>query len=219
MFLHGVIMRTNSGKRASGINKKDLTEKLAGEAGIPKVRAAEYINILTNIISDALQEGKKVTISDFGTFNLSERTAFRGYDPRNEKRIQVPRRVIPVFRAGKQLKNTLNLPAIKSCKVVDDKKINVEFTKLISPSDSNILQASTYEIISKTGGKIVSVEQGTTEVESRSSKNEEKHLEGIRNITLNCSHILNDKSFRLKVRQTLCDIDGNESAGALVWPR
>merc|ERR1712054_448966 len=65
--------------RASGINKKDLTEQLAKVANIPKVRAAEYINILTNIISNALQEGKKVTISDFGTFNLSERTAFRGY--------------------------------------------------------------------------------------------------------------------------------------------
>ena len=53
--------------RATGINKKDLTEQLAKVANIPKVRAAEYINILTNIISNALQEGKKVTISDFGT--------------------------------------------------------------------------------------------------------------------------------------------------------
>ena len=37
--------------RAAGINKKDLTEQLAKVANIPKVRAAEYINILTNIIS------------------------------------------------------------------------------------------------------------------------------------------------------------------------
>ena len=55
-------------KRASGINKKDLTEKLSLQGNIPKIRAAEYIDILTGIISEALLDGKKVTISDFGTF-------------------------------------------------------------------------------------------------------------------------------------------------------
>ena len=103
-------MPSGKKKRATGINKKDLTEKLALHGGIPKIGAAEYIDILTGIISEALLDGKKVTISDFGTFNLSERAAFHGYDPRNEKRIHVPRRVIPVFRAGKQLKCTQSPP-------------------------------------------------------------------------------------------------------------
>ena len=66
--------------------------------------------------------GKKVTISDFGTFNLSERAAFVGYDPRNDKRINVPRRVIPVFRSGKKLKNALNLPMIQDVVLVGAKK-------------------------------------------------------------------------------------------------
>lgn len=94
--------------RKSGINKRHLTEALANQGKIPKVRAAEYINILTNTISEALISGKKVTISDFGTFSISERDAFEGYDPRNKKRIQVPMRRIPVFRAGRGLKNSLN---------------------------------------------------------------------------------------------------------------
>ena len=72
-------MPSGNKKRARGINKKDLTEKLALRGGIPKIRAAEYIDILTAIISEALLDGKKVTISDFGTFNLSERAAFHGY--------------------------------------------------------------------------------------------------------------------------------------------
>jgi nucleoid DNA-binding protein len=90
------------------MNKADLTERLAEQAEIPKVRAAHYINILVNSIQDALMAGEKVTISDFGTFTVSCRREFEGHNPKNGTVIQVPSRRIPVFRAGKGLKEALN---------------------------------------------------------------------------------------------------------------
>ena len=90
------------------MNKADLTEKLAQGADIPKVRAAKYINILVGAIQEALIEGEKVTISDFGTFTVSQRREFTGHNPKNGAEIRVPRRRIPVFRAGKGLKTQLN---------------------------------------------------------------------------------------------------------------
>ena len=90
------------------MNKADLTEALAAEAQIPKVHAARYIQILTNTIATALTAGEKVTISDFGTFTISQRREFSGYNPRNGQEIAVPARKIPVFRAGKALKEALN---------------------------------------------------------------------------------------------------------------
>ena len=90
------------------MNKADLTEALANEAGIPKVRAANYINILTATIEDALSRGEKVTISDFGTWTVSQRKPFKGHNPKNRDEIMVPARRIPVFRAGKRLKGSLN---------------------------------------------------------------------------------------------------------------
>ena len=90
------------------MNKADLTEVLASRAGIPKVRAANYINILTEAIQEALAGGEKVTISDFGTFSVSSRKSFKGHNPKNRKEIEVPARRIPVFRAGKRLKGALN---------------------------------------------------------------------------------------------------------------
>jgi DNA-binding protein HU-beta len=90
------------------MNKADLTEALSGRAGIPKVHAANYINILTEAISEALTRGEKVTISDFGTFTVSKRKAFEGHNPKNRLKIRVPARRIPVFRAGKGLKVSLN---------------------------------------------------------------------------------------------------------------
>lgn len=90
------------------MNKADLTEALAKEADIPKVKAAAYINIITRTINDALVEGKKVTISDFGTFTVSQRRAFKGHNPKTRAEIEVPSRRIPVFRAGKGMKQALN---------------------------------------------------------------------------------------------------------------
>ena len=208
-------------KRASGINKKDLTEQLASQANIPKVRAAEYINILTNIISDALQSGRKVTISDFGTFNLSERTAFQGYDPRNEKRIQVPRRVIPVFRAGKQLKNSLNLPQIKKCFLNGTKQIEVMFSKLIDIEDPNIFDASNYHITANRSGncKILSVEKGISENETRKSQKDKVQITGIRSIRLNCSHHLYEGGYSVTLSQQISDVDGNITEGKIIWPK
>lgn len=90
------------------MNKADLTEKLAERASIPKVRAAAYINILTDAIREALVEGEKVTISDFGTFKCSDRSGFIGHNPKTQDPMPVRPVRIPVFKAGKGLKKALN---------------------------------------------------------------------------------------------------------------
>jgi nucleoid DNA-binding protein len=90
------------------MNKADLTEVLSARAGIPKVRAANYINIITDAIQEALIRDEKVTISDFGTFTVSQRRAFTGHNPKNGHVMNVPARKIPVFRSGKGLKGALN---------------------------------------------------------------------------------------------------------------
>ena len=90
------------------MNKADLTEKLAERARIPKVKAANYINILTDAIREALVDGEKVTISDFGTFKVSDRSAFMGHNPKTQDPMPVRSVRTPYFRAGKGLKNALN---------------------------------------------------------------------------------------------------------------
>ena len=82
------------------MNKADLTEILAVRAGIPKVRAASYIEVLTETIRESLVRGEKVTISDFGTFNVSQRRSFSGYNPKDGGLMNEPARTIAVFRAG-----------------------------------------------------------------------------------------------------------------------
>ena len=127
-------------KQKNSWNKTDLTIMLAEEANIPKIRASEYINILTGTIAEALENGKKVTISDFGTFQVSERRSFKGRNPKTGAPIKVPVRRIPVFRAGKRLKTSLNTPQIKECKMHGKNKLLLRFTKLIDKDCKALLK-------------------------------------------------------------------------------
>ena len=90
------------------MNKADLTEILAARAGIPKVKAATYINILTEAIQESLVRKEKVTISDFGTFTVSQRAPFDGHNPKTGQPMKVRSVRIPGFRAGKGLKAAMN---------------------------------------------------------------------------------------------------------------
>ena len=89
-------------------NKKDLTNLISEKLGISKAKANEYLNSFVDVVSDGLIRGKKITISDFGSFSVSERSGFKGTHPQTGEEIQVTARFIPVFKVGKKLKEALN---------------------------------------------------------------------------------------------------------------
>ena len=194
--------------RAAGINKKDLTEQLALRAGIPKTKAANYINLLTGLISDSLVSGKKVTISDFGTFNLSTRQSFKGFNPQNNEHIHVPQRIIPVFRAGKLLKNSLNLPFIKHCALSSGKKLNVTFSKTIVADNKDLLKKTKYNVF--LNGK----KQTITSVHI-----DKKNKEGIESVELRTKTKLLEGDLSVSFHGILSDNTGNASEEDLFWPR
>lgn len=90
------------------MNKSEIADALAERLQVPKVRAQSMVGGLFDIMTEALQSGQKVTISDFGTFSISSRKAFEGHNPRTGETIPVPSRKIPVFKAGKGLKAAMN---------------------------------------------------------------------------------------------------------------
>jgi len=195
-------------KRVAGVNKKDLTERLAHRAGIPKTKAAQYINILTGLISEALIDGKKVTISDFGTFNLSQRQSFTGFNPQNNEHIQVPQRIIPVFRAGKLLKNSLNLPFIKHCALSSGKKLTISFSKDITTDCEDLLKKTKYNIF--LNGK----KQTITSV-----KVAQKSDHGIESVEVRTKTKLFEGELSVSFHGVLKDHTGNQSEEDVFWPR
>ncbi len=91
--------------------KKDMAAKLAKKTGLTQAKALEVINVLFDarprhgIIAIELDAGRKVTIPGFGTFGTKKRAARTGTNPATRKKIEIPAKTYPYFRAGKTLKD------------------------------------------------------------------------------------------------------------------
>ncbi|MCI5840203.1 MAG: HU family DNA-binding protein [Peptoniphilaceae bacterium] len=91
------------------MNKSDLLAKIAEKSGLKKVDAEKALNATLDSISEALVEGEKVQLVGFGTFEVRDRKAREGRNPRKpDEVIQIPASKAPVFRAGKTLKEEVN---------------------------------------------------------------------------------------------------------------
>lgn len=90
------------------MNKTELIAAVANEAEITKKDAEKAVKAVFSVISDSLTKGDKVQIIGFGTFEVRQRKAREGRNPRNNEPIQIEATKTPAFKAGKQLKYLVN---------------------------------------------------------------------------------------------------------------
>ncbi|MBT6690973.1 HU family DNA-binding protein [Candidatus Parcubacteria bacterium] len=90
------------------MNKAQLIETVAIKAGVSKKEAEDVLQALEDVVIERLKQGKEVTLTGFGTFSARTRNARMGVNPQNPKeRIQIPTVIVPKFKAGKTLKDSL----------------------------------------------------------------------------------------------------------------
>ena len=85
-----------------------MVASVAEKAGLTKKDAEKAVNALFESVQQALVEGDKVQMIGFGTFEVKERAARTGRNPRTSETIQIPASKNPVFKAGKALKDAVN---------------------------------------------------------------------------------------------------------------
>ena len=91
------------------MNKAELVASMAEKSGLTKKDAEVALNSFMKSVEDALAKNDKVQLVGFGTFDVRERKARQGRNPRNpEQVIDIPASKAPVFKAGKALKDTVN---------------------------------------------------------------------------------------------------------------
>jgi DNA-binding protein HU-beta len=77
-------------------------------AGLTKKDAGAAVGAVFEAISGALAEGEKVQLIGFGSFEVRLRAAREGHDPQDPKKIiHIPEKKVPVFKAGKALKDSV----------------------------------------------------------------------------------------------------------------
>ena len=90
------------------MNKTQLVEAVAEKSKLTKKEAEAAVNAVTAVIADALKAGDKVQLVGFGTFEVKERAARDGRNPKTGETIKIAASKHPTFSAGKALKDSVN---------------------------------------------------------------------------------------------------------------
>ena len=91
------------------MNKTDLINSIASKSGLNKKNSEAALNALVSSVEDALKGGDKVVLVGFGTFEVRARAARKGRNPQTKQEITIPASKAPVFKAGKGLKDKVNV--------------------------------------------------------------------------------------------------------------
>ena len=89
------------------MNKTELIAVAAESAGVTKKDAERVLNAALDAITQSMVRGDKVQLSGFGIFEVKDREARVGRNPRTKETIQIPATRQPVFKASKALKDTV----------------------------------------------------------------------------------------------------------------
>jgi len=90
------------------MNKTELAAAMAEKAQLSKKNAEKALNAFTDSVQDALIRGEKVQLVGFGSFEVRRRAARKGRNPQTNEEIIIEASRVPVFRAGKALKDLVN---------------------------------------------------------------------------------------------------------------
>lgn len=89
------------------MNKTELVAVVAEKSGLTKKDAERVVSATFAAITNSLQKGDKVQVSGFGVFEIKEREARVGRNPRTKEEIQIPATRQPAFKASKTLKDAV----------------------------------------------------------------------------------------------------------------
>ena len=89
------------------MNKIELIAEVAKKCGISKKDAEKAVTTTFDTIADALSQGDKVQLVGFGSFEVKSRAARTGRNPRTKEVVEIPASKVPVFKAGKALKDAV----------------------------------------------------------------------------------------------------------------
>ena len=90
------------------MNKGDLVDNVAENAGLSKQQAESAVSAVLEAIEESLKNDDKVSLIGFGTFSVNERAARTGRNPKTGESIQIAAKKVIKFKPGKALAESVN---------------------------------------------------------------------------------------------------------------
>jgi DNA-binding protein HU-beta len=89
------------------MKKKELIERIAEKADVPKSEAQKHFEAFEEVVTHALKAGEEVQITGFGKFSVKERRAREGRNPQTGQKMKIAAQKVPAFSAGNALKEAI----------------------------------------------------------------------------------------------------------------
>jgi DNA-binding protein HU-beta len=89
------------------MEKKELIERIAEKADVPKSEAHKHFEAFEEVVTEALKAGEEVQITGFGKFSIKERKAREGTNPQTGQKMKISAQKVPSFSAGNALKEAV----------------------------------------------------------------------------------------------------------------
>lgn len=89
------------------MTKAELISAVAEKSGLTKKDSDKSVSAVIEAITEALVHGDKVSLVGFGTFEVKNRAARKGINPRTKEPMPIPASKLPAFKAGKALKEAV----------------------------------------------------------------------------------------------------------------
>ena len=89
------------------MNKTELIAAVAEKTALSKKDSEKAVEAFVDAVTEALKAGDKVQLVGFGTFEVRERGERKGRNPQTKQEIVIPASKLPVFKAGKALKDVV----------------------------------------------------------------------------------------------------------------
>ena len=87
--------------------KKDIANTIAMDSGITQIQAAQLVQQTLDAIANALRDGGRIELRDFGVFECKTRKARIGRNPKTGASVSIPEKVVVGFKAGKKMEETI----------------------------------------------------------------------------------------------------------------
>lgn len=89
------------------MHQTDLVREVAEKAGLTQAQAGKAVSALLDTITATLAAGERVILIGFGTFEVRERQARSGFNPKTREPLEIAATTAPAFSAGSALKNAV----------------------------------------------------------------------------------------------------------------
>lgn len=90
------------------MNKTELIDAMAADAGITKAAAKKALESFLGNVEKSLKKGNRVSLVGFGSWSVSKRNAREGRNPSTGRTIQIPAKKVVKFKAGSELSDSVN---------------------------------------------------------------------------------------------------------------